>query len=164
MYGVDFSIDTPQNVYMYQKGNLILPFGTWQQTIRCRNIKILFLFSEVKPQELEYRILEQIKQTMRDNIACNNESIYNVYTFYDEVLDQRKIRENSSSNPYCNTEYIQSIYKMNITEHYLDILKDNVFVLSEEGEPKLIDPEKKAEIQELSTEEKKKLFQEFILD
>ena len=42
-YGVDFSIDNPQNVYIYQKGQSIMPNGTFQQTTRCRNINTIIL-------------------------------------------------------------------------------------------------------------------------
>jgi hypothetical protein len=101
---------------------------------------------------------------MRDNIAYFTDSIYNVSTIYDEDSEEYKIIENNFFNLYCYTEYFKKLYKMNMTEHYLDILKDNGFVITEEGEPKTLDPEKKAEITELTAEIKEQLFQEFLID
>jgi hypothetical protein len=38
-FGVDFSVDVPQDVFIYIAGNSIQPSGSFQQAIRCRNIK-----------------------------------------------------------------------------------------------------------------------------
>lgn len=163
-YGMDFSIDTAQNVYMSQKGNSILPFGTWQQSTRCGNIKTLFIYSDVKPQKFEYKSLEQIQQNMRDNITYYNESIYNVSTVHDEEEEKYKIIENNFFDLYCYTEYIKNIYGMNMTAHYIDHLKDNGFILTEEEEANIINPERNVEIKELTAEQKERLFQELIID
>jgi hypothetical protein len=46
-FGVDFSIDVPQDVFLYIAGNSIQPSGSYQQATRCRNIKTLYYFGEV---------------------------------------------------------------------------------------------------------------------
>ena len=40
-FGVDFSVDVPQDVFIYIAGNSIQPSGSYQQATRCRNIKTL---------------------------------------------------------------------------------------------------------------------------
>ena len=165
-YGVDFSIDTAQNVYIYQKGDTIQPSATFQQSTRCRNIKTLYYYSDVKVKDTEFRTLEQIKQLTRDNINYLNKDehalLNNMSTIHDEELEGMKIIENSFFVIYCYTEFIKNIYKMNMTEHYKDILKYKGFVISEEGETAKIKPEINQKIKELSAEIKEKLFIEYL--
>lgn len=166
-YGVDVTIDIPQNVYIYQKGDTIMPNGTYQQTTRCRNIKTLYYYSEVKEHNLQYESLEDVKATLKENIEYFNESnqnLYNTSTIYDEDNEKYKIIENSFFNLYCYTEYIKDIYKTNMTTHYQEILIENGFIMSEEGKTETLDKEEKTEIKELSKEIKEKLFEEFLID
>jgi hypothetical protein len=85
-----------------------------------------------------------------------------VSTIDDEETEERKIIENSFFNLYCYMEYIKNIYKMNMTEHYKDILKYKGFVITEEGETAKLKPEINSKIKELSAEIKEKLFIEYI--
>ena len=164
-YGVDFSIDTPQNVYIYQKGQTIMPNGTYQQTTRCRNIETLYYYSDVKEHDLKYESLEDVKETLKKNIDYFNESnqrLYNVSTTYDEDDEKYKIVENSFFNLYSYTEYINDIYNTNMTKHYQELLIENGFIMSEEGKTEKLDKEEKTEIKELTQEIKEKLFEEYL--
>jgi hypothetical protein len=164
-YGVDFSIDTAEHVFIYQQGNSIQPSGTFQQSTRCRNIKTLYFYSDVKANEAEYITLDEIKQLTKDNINYYNKdatNLINVSTIDDEETEERKIIENSFFNLYCYMEYIKNIYKMNMTEHYKDILKYKGFVITEEGETAKLKPEINSKIKELSAEIKEQLFIEYI--
>jgi hypothetical protein len=92
----------------------------------------------------------------------SNSSLYNVSTTYNEDEEIYEVNENSFFKLYSYTEYINNIYKMNMTQHYKDILINNGFVLSEEGETLKISKELNSEIKELTKEIKEKLFNEFI--
>jgi hypothetical protein len=165
-YGVDFSIDTAQNVYIYQKGDTIQPSATFQQSTRCRNIKILYFYSDIRAKETEFRTLDEIKQLIEDNIKYLNKDehalLINMSTIQNEETDEMEIIVNSFFILYCYTEYIKNIYKMNMTEHYKDILKYKGFIITEEGETAKINPEENKKIKELSAEIKEKLFIEYI--
>lgn len=164
-YGVDVTLVIPQNVYIYQKGDTIMPGGSYQQTTRCRNIKTLYYYSEVKEHDLHYESLEDVKETLRKNIEyfqSSNQHLYNISTTYDEDEEKYKIIENSFFNLYSYTEYIKDIYKTNMTKHYQEILIENGFIMSEEGKTGKLDKEEKTEIKELTKEIREKLFNEFV--
>jgi hypothetical protein len=53
-FGVDFSIETPRDVFIYIAGNSIPPSGSYQQATRCRNIQTLYYFGEVFQRDAFY--------------------------------------------------------------------------------------------------------------
>ena len=59
-YGVDFTIATSQDVFIYISGESILPSGCFQQTTRTENIKNLYFYNFVKPNEAEYNSLDKL--------------------------------------------------------------------------------------------------------
>jgi hypothetical protein len=167
-YGVDFSIDTPENVYIYEKGDTIMPSSTFQQTTRCRNIQTLYYYSECKEHDAKYTGLEDVKETLRKNIQFfrdKNKHLYNIYnvsTIYDEDDEEYKVIENSFFNLFSFSEYMIDLYKTNMTKHYEDILIMNGFVMSEEGTIEKLDKEEKQALSELTKEIKEELFKEFL--
>jgi hypothetical protein len=164
-YGVDFSIDTPQNVYIYQQGDTIMPNGTFQQTTRCRNIQTLYYYSECKEHDSKYTDLEDVKETLRKNIQYfqdKNKHLYNVSTIYDEDDEEYKVVENSFFNLFAFSEYMIDLYKTNMTKHYQDLLIMNGFVMSEEGTIEKLDKEEKQALSELTKEIQEELFKEYL--
>lgn len=164
-YGVDFSIDTPQNVYIYQQGDTIMPNGTFQQTTRCRNIQTLYYYSECKEHDSKYTDLEDVKETLRKNIQYfqdKNKHLYNVSTIYDEDDEEYKVVENSFFNLFAFSEYMIDLYKTNMTKRYQDLLIMNGFVMSEEGTIEKLDKEEKQALSELTKEIQEELFKEYL--
>ena len=164
-YGVDFSIDTSQNVYIYQEGKSIMPNGTFQQTTRCRNIETLYYYSECKYHDDEYVSLDDVKQTLTENVKYfreKNMQLYNASTTYNEDEDKFEVIENNFFNLYCYTEYINDTYKTNMTKHYEDLLRMNGFILSEEGKPKKIDKQNKEDMKAVTEKIREDLFNEFL--
>ena len=47
-FGLDFTINKPQNVFIYIKGKSILPSGSFQQTTQTRNTKHIYFYCNVK--------------------------------------------------------------------------------------------------------------------
>jgi hypothetical protein len=66
-FGVDFSIDTAQDVFIYIKGKSILPSGSFQQTTRTRNMKELYYFCNCKSKQATYRNIDDVIEKY-DNI------------------------------------------------------------------------------------------------
>ena len=164
-YGVDFSIDTPEDVFVYMKGDTIMPSGTFQQTTRCRNIQTLYYYSECKEHDAKYTDLEDVKETLRKNIQYfkdKNKHLYNVSTTYDEDDEKYKVIENSFFNLFSFSEYMIDLYKTNMTKHYQDLLIMNGFVMSEEGNIEKLDKEEKHDLKELTKEIQEELFKEFL--
>ena len=164
-YGVDFSIDVAQDVFIYMKGDTIMPSSTFQQTTRCRNIQTLYYYSECKEHDSKYTDLEDVKETLRKNIQYfqdKNRHLYNVSTIYDEDDEEYKVVENSFFNLFCFSEYMIDLYKTNMTKHYQDLLIMNGFVMSEEGTIEKLDKEEKQALSELTKEIQEELFKEYL--
>jgi hypothetical protein len=92
-FGVDFSVDVPQDVFIDIAGNSIQPSGSYQQATRCRNIKPLYYFGEVFQNDAFYENLEDVK-------ACITEAVQTVKTFntactYIDENDQIQVVRNT---------------------------------------------------------------------
>ena len=124
-FGIDFSIDTPQDVFIFINGNSILPSGSFQQTTRTRNIKNLYFYVNQKNRDLKYNNLDEVKKYYNEFITENNE-LLNMSSFLDEN-DNLKVIENTFFNLYCYNEYVKNIYETNKYLHYKEILKENNF-------------------------------------
>ena len=159
-YGVDFSIDTPQNVYIYQKGESISPGGTYQQSTRTRNIKTLYFYSVDVEHYAKYESLEDTKKKLSESVKTYN-TLLNVSSEYDEESEEYKILDNSFLNLFTYSEYLQDTYKTGMTKHYINLLKLNGFKVSgnEEETDLKID---NAILKTMTTEIKEKLYEEYI--
>ena len=45
-FGIDFTYEIPQDVFIYVKGKSINPYGIFQQTTRTRNIRQIYFYCE----------------------------------------------------------------------------------------------------------------------
>jgi hypothetical protein len=141
IFGVDFSIEQKQNMYTYNKGSSIDPARIFQQTTRCRNIDVLYYFSELDNKEPIFESLQYCYDYHKD-LTTTSLRIHECCVIIDEN-DDTKIIENSFFNIFVYNEYSSDIYKTNKTAHYELILKDNGFILSSIGDKKLMSVEKK---------------------
>ena len=78
----DFSIDTPQDVFIYIKGRTLTSDECLQQTTRTRNIKTLYWYSESNQQDAHYESLDQLKDLIQTSIVTSK-SINNCCTYID---------------------------------------------------------------------------------
>lgn len=161
-FGIDFSIDTPQDVFIYNKGNSIQPSGVFQQTTRCRNINNLYYYSECKEQVAVYASIEELKTNLKDNVNHFN-ALYKMCVSIDLVDDSEvQVQENSFFNLYAYNEYVKDIYNTNRTKHFELLLLQNGFDLTEIGEKTKIDKDMKEELKCLTQEIKDELYEEFL--
>ena len=133
-FGVDFSVDVPQDVFIYIAGNSIQPSGSYQQATRCRNIKSLYYFGEVFQQDAFYENLEDVKACIAE--AVQTSKTFNTACTYIDEHDQIQVVRNTFFNLYCYNEFVRDTYETNKVKHFELILRENGFKLSSEGAPK----------------------------
>ena len=138
MTGVDFSIETKQDHFIYIKGKSISPASIYQQTTRNRNIDTLFYYVNTHCTNSKYLSLEEVKNNYKKLIEINN-NINNICKQFDEKEDTY-INENMYFNLFCFNVYILDIYNTNKRFHYENILKNKGFILSCEGNIKKTNP------------------------
>ena len=125
---VDFNIYEKQDVFIYIKGNTILPSGSFQQTTRTRNINELFYYCSKDGQDAKFNNLDDVKDQYRKMIIQND--ILTDMTMYIDEDDQIKMSNNSFFNLFCYNEYVKDTYNTNKLSHYENILIENKFILN----------------------------------
>ena len=136
-FGIDFSYDLPQDVFIYVKGRTINPFGIFQQTTRTRNMRQLYYYCETFNQQEQYRSMSELKETLLDNIS-KSEILNKLCSYYNESED-RQLIENTFLKLYVYNEYVNDILNTDKFLHFRDILVNNGFVLSEAFKPRKLD-------------------------
>ena len=156
-FGVDFSIDVSQDVFIYITGNSLLPSGSFQQTTRTRNIKNLYYYCNLEYKKEKFRDLEDVKDYYKDvNNASKN--LNNMSLSVEEDV----IKEDLFFNLFTYNEYVKDTYNTNKKAHYENILIENGFILSEEGINKVISKETKKEMKENTISVDKGLLIEYL--
>ena len=145
--GVDFSIDTKQNHYIYVKGFSINPLGIYQQSTRNRNIDTLYYFIDTKQHNYFFNELNDVKKYYK-NIMNATDKINNVCRQFNED-DETYINENNFFELYCFVEYQNDTYNTNKKVHYELILQHNGFILSTDGNTKKFSKEKQTQLNNL---------------
>ena len=159
---IDFSIDIKQDVFIYIKGNSILPSASFQQTTRTRNIKELFYFCSRTPQEPKFNSLEQVKEQY-NKMSIQHDILTEMSLYIDED-DNAIMSQNSFFNLFCYNEYVKDIYETDKLSHYENILSENKFILKARGKGSKIDKELRAEMADLRTDIDEEFFNAFMND
>ena len=160
IFGIDFSIDQPQDVFIYNKGRTLDPSAIFQQTTRTRNIRNLYYYSELANADPIYETLENCKQ-LYSNIQSTSQEINEVCVYLDPD-DSETIVENTFFELFVYNEYVCDLYQTNKTAHYENILKSNGFVLSCMGAIKPLSKAKNQELNQPLIEIKENAFYELI--
>jgi len=158
--GVDATFKDPQDVFIYIKGNSIMPSGSFQQTCRTRNIKKLYYHACDTVNEPRYKSVQDVEELHRKSIITSN-ALITMCTAIDEY-DNEILIENTFFKLYCYNEYVRDIYQTNKNLHYRQILLNNGFNVSKQGEFKKIDKETDADMQEIVDEVKTERWEDFI--
>ena len=161
-FGLDYSVITQQDVFIYIKGKSILPSGSFQQTTRTRNIKQLYYFCNCKSKQAKYRNIEDVIEKY-DNIEQMTNNLNSVCVNLNEN-DEEVIVKNSYYNIFCYNEYVKDIYSTNKLYHYENILKINGFeLIDDKNEEEIaLTKEENNELKELTIEINSELFKEYI--
>jgi len=159
IFGVDFTIENEQNVFIYITGKSLMPSGCFQQTTRTRNIKTLYYYCNTYRQKNKYFNTASVRKIFR-NIEKTNDIIKDICSNYDED-DNIIMLDNAFFEMYCYNEYVKDTYRTNIKKHYKLILEENGFILSSSGNCNNIELEKTKEMKKEVKEEQLKKFEEF---
>jgi hypothetical protein len=131
-YGVDFNIDTKQNVYCHMNGNSILPSGSFQQITRTRNMNQLYLFCASKPHDPKYKDLESVMNEVNQTNTINKK--YFKCCYHIDEDDELVFTENTFHKLFTFNEYIADCFNTDKATHLIHILKNNGFNHTDEQE------------------------------
>jgi len=160
-FGVDFSVDVEQDVFLYVRGNSLLPTGLFQQTTRCRNLRCVYYYGDTPNRDAVHNNLESLKKMVYDNLAENRALANAGSTFLDEN-DEVQLVENTFYKLWMQNEYDKDTFETNKLKHYELLLVENGFTLSNVGLPNKMSSKEKEQYKltmEAVTEE---LFNEFL--
>ena len=111
IFGIDFSINESQNVFLYSSGRSINSYQLFQQVCRTRNIKnVYYHFDELKIG-LKYKSLKNVSDYYERNIK-SYENIHKLCMNLDEDLNE-VILKNKFFDIFCFNEYLNNIYGIN---------------------------------------------------
>jgi hypothetical protein len=160
IFGVDFNIETKQDVFIYITGKTLLPDSIFQQTTRTRNIDCLYYYCNEREIAPKYKTLKDVYETYK-NIKTDEKIINSLckhYTDEGEVI----FEENTFFKLYCYEKWVKDTYKTNLKMHYENILRENEFIIIHEGEKEKIKPEKVKEMKTEIKEKQEELINEYI--
>jgi len=143
----DFSIDSPQDVFIYIKGGTITSDDSFQQATRTRNIRKLYYYCEAKPQYPKYTSVQQIKELMHNSliqcreINCISTSLCN---YQDPITHEMCMHETITFNNWAYNELVKDTYNTNLLVHFENILDKQGFVADlPVGKPERLDKQTK---------------------
>lgn len=149
--GVDFSINEPQDVFLYIKGSSISPISSFQQLSRTRNIKRVFYYvNETSSKQAIYNSIEDAKTHFK-NICSTHSKLSDIC--FNIIDDEYIFNENSFFNLFVFNEYITDIFNTNKKQHFKNILTENKFKLKEIGEKKKLNKETDIKLKDKLAEE-----------
>lgn len=157
---VDFSIDVAQDVFIYLSGKSILPTGTFQQTTRTRNISTLHYYADAQNRRPLYKNLNDLCTDYRE-MTTTSYKLNDICLSLDEN-DEDKMIENMYFKLYTYNEYLKDCYESNKNIHFKNILRENGFLLSSEGERKCLSKDVTEKFTEIREDIEEKLFDEFL--
>ena len=130
VYGVDFSIDTKQDVFLYITGKTLSPPLLFQQSTRCRNINNLYYFVEKNnTHSAKYESIEKCKDMYTAFINSNNNlnSICKIMNENDDLV----LCRNSFFNIFIKNEYMFDTYNTDKIFFFEDMLINKGFLFEE---------------------------------
>lgn len=130
---VDFSIDTPQDVFIYITGKSIDAPNIFQQTTRTRNIKKVYYFCETSIKDAKYENIDALKTHLKQLSIYTNNNINDLCNIIEDE-GEPKINENKFFKIYMINEYIDDIFQTNKKYYFEQFLINAGF--------KIIDDEK----------------------
>lgn len=160
--GLDFSIDEPQNQYLYINSLTINSQSMFQQATRTRNIKNLYFYGNQRQNDSIYENLEDVKIKNKSLVEANykiKNVCLNVGVNYNE-----EIVDNSFYNQWCFNEYKNDCYNTNKIAHFENILKNQGFKLEHVGKNKQLNKSIQKAMTKFSKEEEEINYNQFIID
>jgi len=131
IFGIDFSINESQNVFLYSSGRSINSYQLFQQVCRTRNIKnVYYHFDELKIG-LKYKSLKNVSEYYEKNIK-SYDNIHKLCMNLDEDLNE-VILKNKFFDIFCFNEYLNNIYGTNKKKKFEEIMCDSGFKIKKDN-------------------------------
>ena len=159
-FGVDFTVDTPQDMFIYVRGNSISPAGVFQQATRTRNIKTLYYHGECGNDDSHYNTLEDVYENI-ENCVTASKSLITSCTYVDD-FDELKFSHNTFFKLFCYNEFVNDVFASNKIKHFECFLEQNGFHLSMQGEAAKLSKEEKGVQKDLMDQIADETFEEFL--
>jgi len=157
--GLDFCIDTAQNVFIYINGRSIDPTGSFQQLSRTRNIKNVYVYiSEIESKPAKFNTLDEVKEHIKTISKTDNSNI-NKMCFSIDDENEYIFNENAYFNLFTFNEYIKDTYETNKKQHFFNILNNNGFNIELIGTVEKLNNKKKKEMKDKKDEVDEKNFE-----
>ena len=97
---MDFSVATPQDMFLYIKGDSINPAGMYQQATRTRNIKTLYYHGECGNGRSRYENIQDVEQNIEDCIIATK-ALATSCTYIDDN-DELRVSRSSFFHLFCH--------------------------------------------------------------
>ena len=146
-YGIDFTINKAQNVYIYIKGRTLDPAALFQQATRTRNMNALYFFCECSNNKEKYKDENELNEALTNNII-NNSLLDDVSLTLDED-DNYRLVDNSRFKTYVYKEYLTDIYKTSKLYLFQDILTDEGFNITSMYDPQHLEKDSQDEMTQI---------------
>ena len=159
--GVDFSIDTKQDVFLYFNQKSVDSDDFFQISTRTRNINKLNYFIEDKRNEAKFESLKKINKYFK-KITNTNNKLVNIVSINLNKDDEEEIIENTYFDLFCHNEFEKDIYNTNKKFYFEEILKENGFVISRKGETQKLSNVKVIKMKKITDEENEKKIEEYL--
>ena len=126
LFGLDFTIDTKQDVFVFAKGGTINPLQMYQQMTRTRAIKNAHFFFNTTNQKLEFTKLEQIKTHYESNSQLYRKELME---FIDFEFDKNgmKLINTQFMDLFYISKYFNNIMRSDYKYHFIALLEKNGF-------------------------------------
>ena len=161
---IDVTLETPQDVFIYIKGNTIDASSSWQQTTRTRNIKNVYYFCDCDDKFSLYESLDEVDKVYETCLKENQN--LNMCSKFIDIDDEVKMIKNTFYELFIYNEYVKDLYRTSRLQHYEEILKTNEFNLQlyNEDDTNLIDVLEKKEMEKNRTIINESIFNKYIND
>lgn len=141
IYGLDFNIATPQDVFICCRGLSITPYQMIQQVVRTRNIKSVYYYIEKVNNTVKYESMDELKNEITNQMNTNIGLLDNVVK--DMCCNTNEEQElylcnNIFFNLYIWEKYHNNIYMLDSKKKFESILLDRGFIIIKDKETEII--------------------------
>ena len=164
--GLDFTITSPQSVFIHITGESIRAPDILQQTTRTRNINKVFYYSNAQPKTPQYNCIDKLRTLFNENINVMtniNNSLYG-QNLCNNCKNCKECKEEDLFNElYFINEYNNDALETSIIKHYEELLKNAGFtIINNNINVQPLPAEVKKEMKNLTTETNEKNFMNYL--
>lgn len=158
-YGIDITMDEKMNMYQYFGGKSIDDSMIFQQSMRVRNLKRLYFYTDATERKRKYNSIEDVKQNY--DVMINTEFM-NMCSYFNEDDEIKINTESSYYKLFVESVFYNDKVFSNVEAYYVERLENSGFTIKQKGDKKKISKETKAEIKKEIETNKDDKFNNFL--